>query len=126
MFFLYPATLSPSFFFFLFFFFFFFFCSYFVSLGLHLWHTEVPRLEVESELKPPAYATSTSDPSCTCDLHYSSQQCQTLSPLSEARTHNFMVPIRIGFCCTTTGAPCLLQYGYSNPLTKMIGSEINM
>lgn len=25
------------------------------------------------------------DPSCTCDLDYSSQQCQILNPLSEAR-----------------------------------------
>ena len=29
-----------------------------ISLGLHLWHMEVPRLEVESELQLPAYATA--------------------------------------------------------------------
>ena len=37
-----------------FFFFFFFFCS----LGPNLWHTEVPRLGVKSELQLPAYATA--------------------------------------------------------------------
>ena len=41
------------------------FIYFFVFLGLHLWHMEVPRLEVESELKPLAYATATAmwDPS---------------------------------------------------------------
>ena len=63
-------------------FFFFFFCF----LGLSLSHMEVPRLKVESELQPPAYATATpTDPSCICDLHHSSWQCQILNPLSEAR-----------------------------------------
>ena len=38
--------------------FFFFFCF----LGLHLQHTEVPRLGVELELWPPAYATATATP----------------------------------------------------------------
>ena len=44
----------------LFFFFFFF-------LGPHLWHMEVPRVGVESELQLPAYATAsvTLDLSCT-------------------------------------------------------------
>ena len=31
----------------------------FVLLGPHLWHLEVPRLGVQSELQPPAYATAT-------------------------------------------------------------------
>ena len=30
-----------------------------VFLGLHLWHMEVPRLGVQSELQLPAYATAT-------------------------------------------------------------------
>ena len=70
-------------------------------LGLHPQRMEVPRLEVESEPQPqpsrggiqlgsnwlPATATVTArqDPSHVCDLHFSSQQCQTLNPLSEAR-----------------------------------------
>ena len=37
---------------------------------------EVPRLGVESELQPPAYAraTATRDPSRVCNLHHSSRQ----------------------------------------------------
>ena len=53
----------------------------------HLWHMEVPRLEVESELQLPAYGTATAkrDPSHVCNLHHSSQQHWILNPLSEAR-----------------------------------------
>ena len=60
---------------------------FFAFLGPHLWHVEIPRLGVESELKLPAYttATATPDPSCLCDLHHSSQQRWILNPLSEAR-----------------------------------------
>ena len=62
---------------------FFFFLS---LLGPHLWHGGVPRLEVETELKLPAYttATATPDPSPTCDLHHSSQQHRILNSLREA------------------------------------------
>ena len=35
---------------------------YFCFLGLHLWHMEVPRLGVESELGLPAYTTATATP----------------------------------------------------------------
>ena len=50
-------------------------------------HMEVPRLGVESELEPLAYATATAtqDPSHICDLHHSSWQCQIVNPLSKAR-----------------------------------------
>ena len=79
----------------------------FVYLGPHQRHMEVPRLEVESKLYLPAYATATAipDPSCVCDLHHSSWQYRILNPLTKARdqTHNLMVPSRIHFCCTTTG-----------------------
>ena len=62
-------------------FFFFFFKQ------LHLQHMEVPRLEVESELQPPAIATATAmqDPSHLRDLHWSLQQQQIHNPLGEAR-----------------------------------------
>ena len=63
-----PRTLSPFFF-----------------LGLHPQHIEVPRPGVESELQLLATATATRDPSCVCDLHHSSCQCQILNPLSKAR-----------------------------------------
>ena len=68
------------------------FVLFFVFLGQHLWHMEVPGLEVESELQLPTYAIATADPSCVCDLLYSSWQCQILNLLSEARdqTHVFM------------------------------------
>ena len=55
---------------------------YFLSLlGPHPWHMEVPRLGVESELPPPAYATATAtrDPSRIFDLHHSSRHCRVLT-----------------------------------------------
>ena len=65
-------------------------------LGAYLWHMEVPRLGVELEQQLPAYtiATATWDPSYICDLHPSSQQCQ-----SEAGdyTHIFMDTSQIHF-----------------------------
>ena len=56
-------------------------------LRLHLWHMEVPRLGVESEVQLLAYTTATATPdlSLVCDLYHSSWQCQILNPLSEAR-----------------------------------------
>ena len=44
---------------------------FFVFLGLHPWHMEVPWLGVESELQLPAHATATATPvlSHVCDLH---------------------------------------------------------
>ena len=42
--------------------FFFFFFFFLIFLGLHLWHMEVPRLRVESELELPAYTTATAMP----------------------------------------------------------------
>ena len=60
-------------------------CIYFIYLlsfraTLALQHMEVPRLGVELELQLLAYttATATQDPSHTCDLHHSSQQCWIL------------------------------------------------
>ena len=65
-------------------------------LGPHLWHMEVPRLGVQSELQPPACttATATQEPSHFCDLHHSSGPRSILNPLSEARdrTRVLMVP----------------------------------
>ena len=60
---------------------------FFFFKGLHLWHMEVPRLGLESELQLPAYTTATvmPDPSCICNQHHISQQCCILNPLREAR-----------------------------------------
>ena len=46
-------------------------------------HVEVSRPGVKSELKLPVYDTAIAmqDPSCVCDLHRSSRQCQIPDPL---------------------------------------------
>ena len=64
-----------------------------VFLGPHLWHTEVPRLGVESEPQPSASAraTATRDPSRTRDLHRSSRQRWSLNPPSEAASSWMLV-----------------------------------
>ena len=61
--------------------------SFFLLLGPHARHMEIPRLGAESELQLPVYTTATAMPdlSCMCDLHRSSQQRRILNPLSEAR-----------------------------------------
>ena len=78
-----------------------------IFLGPHPWHMEVPRLGVKLELQLPAYATATTtpDPSCVCDLHYSSQQYQILDPLSEARdwTHVLMDTSRVCYHRASSG-----------------------
>ena len=81
----------------------------FVFLGSHSWHMEVPRLRVQLELQPLAYATATAVPdlSCMCNLHHCSWQCWIPNPLSEARdwTHNLMIPSWIRFHYATMGTP---------------------
>ena len=105
------TTLIYFYIFFFFFFFFFFFLLKYVFLGLYLWHVEVPRLGVAWELQLLAYtsATATWDLSRVCDLHHSSQQCQILKPLSEARdwTRVFMDASQSSFCWATMGTPTL-------------------
>ena len=56
-------------------------------LGPHLHHMEIPGLRAESELQLQAYptATATPEPSSTCNLHCSLQQCQILNLLSKVR-----------------------------------------
>ena len=58
----------------------------FFFLWPHLWHMEVPRLRVESELQPPAYTTATAMPNpshiCNCICLW---QCRILSLQREAR-----------------------------------------
>ena len=73
--------------------------------GPHWPHMEVPRLGVQSPQPTPQ--PTAWDPSCVCDLHHSSQQCQILNPLSKAgdQTCNLIVSSQICFHCTTTGTP---------------------
>ena len=61
-------------------------------LGLHLWHMDVPRLGVESELHLLAYSHSSAGTEQCLHLHPSSGQRRILNPLSEARdlTHILM------------------------------------
>ena len=70
-----------------FFFFLFKILFYFLFLGLHLWHMEVPRLEVKLELQLPVYTTATVmwDPSCIYDLHRSLWKLRIHNLLSKAR-----------------------------------------
>ena len=71
----------------------------FFFLGLHLLHTEVPKLGVESVLQLPAYVTPTAtpDPSPTCEYGCSLWPDQILNPVSKARdrTH-ILVGTRLG------------------------------
>ena len=60
---------------------------------LHPRHMEVPRLGVKLEMQLLAYATAIArqDPSCICDLHHSSRQCQIFNPLSRARDQTWVL-----------------------------------
>ena len=82
---------------------------FFVFWGPYLQHTGVPRLGVESELYPPAFATATAtqDLSLICDLHSSSRQHWILRLLSEARdwTCMLMDTSQICFHWAMTGIP---------------------
>ena len=53
----------------------------FCFVGPHLWHMELRRLGVKSELQLLAYTTATAmpDPSYICDLHYSSRNYKSLT-----------------------------------------------
>ena len=61
--------------------------------GVHLQHMEVPRLKVELELQLPGYIIATAMPDLNhiCELHHSSQQCQVLNPLREARDRTLVL-----------------------------------
>ena len=75
-----------------------------VFLGPRSCRMEVPRLGVE-----PVYTTATAmrDPSCVCNLHYNSRQCQILNPLNEARDQTcvLMDTSWVCYCWATMGTP---------------------
>ena len=72
------------------------FFFFFVFLGPHTQHKDIPKLGVEWELQLPANTTATAaqDPSLVCDLHHSARQHRILNPLSGARdwTRHLMDP----------------------------------
>ena len=86
---------------------------------------EFPRLRIESELQPPAYAraTATSDLSRVCNLHHSSQQCWILNPLSEARDRTWVLmdASQIHFHWATTGTPLILYFEHISHWQDEIG-----
>ena len=53
-----------------------FFCLF---LGLHPWHMEVPRLGVQSELQPLAYATATAMQDPSASATYTTAHCNARS-----------------------------------------------
>ena len=63
---------------------------------------EVPRAGVELELQLLAYTTAiaTLDPSCICNLHYSSRQLRILNPLSEPKDWTPVLIELVGFLTT--------------------------
>ena len=71
-------------------------------LGPHLWHMEVPRLGVKSELQLLAYTTATAMPdlSSVCDLYHSSRQHGILNPLSEAKDRTRILVDMVRFAST--------------------------
>ena len=75
------------------------FVGFFYFLGPHLWHMEVPRLGVESELQLPAHTTATAilDLSHFCDLHHNSWQFWILNLLIKARDRTCVLMILNGF-----------------------------
>ena len=82
-------------------------------LGSHLWHVEIPRLEVEPELRLPAYTTATAalDPSHICNLHQSSQRGQILNwvrPGIESKSSWILVGFITHWATTGTPGRCIL------------------
>ena len=75
---------------------------YFVFLGPHLRHIEVPGLRVKVELQLWAYATATAMPDlrCICSLHQSSLQCQILNYWAGIGIKPMSSRILVGFVST--------------------------
>ena len=84
-------------------------CNFFPLLGPFLWHMDISRLGIKSELQVPAYTTAiaTWDLSWVCNLCHSLRQHWIPNPLSETWdwTSILMDTSQILFLCTTTGTP---------------------
>ena len=107
--------------------------SFFVCffLGPHPRHMEAPRLGVELKLQLSACTTAivTPDPSCVCNLHHSSWQCQVLDPLREARDRTCILTdtSQVHFCCATMGIPLFFFFfnGFTHGMWKFLGQCLN-
>ena len=79
----------------------------FLFLGLHLWHMEVPRPGVKSELQLLAYTTATQDLSHICNLHHSSGNTRSLTHWARLGIEPTSSWILSGFITqwVTTGTP---------------------
>ena len=62
-------------------------------LGLHLWHMDVTRQGVKSQLQllPHTTAMAIPDPSCVCELCHSLQQQWIFKPLSKVRNRTYIL-----------------------------------
>ena len=86
---------------------------FFGVLGLHLWHMEVPRLEVILEPVPQPVQCRIRVVSVTYNTAHGN--AGPPNPLSKARdrTHNLVDTSQICFCCATTRTPfTLLDFLY--------------
>ena len=92
-----------------------FICPFFGLLGLHAWHSEVPRPGVKLELYLPATATATWDLSLVCDLHHSSWQHPVLNSPTKARDQTQVLMYLVGFV-NHWAAVGILGRGWGNVL----------
>ena len=106
-----------------------YFFSVFVFSGPHLWHIEVPRLGVQSQLQLPACATATAtrDPGLICDPHHGSWQCRILNPLSKARDRTSVLTdaSRVHYRWATTGTPWLFIFEFCRISFWQMGIDFN-
>ena len=98
----------------------FYFFPFFFFLGPLLWHMEVPRLGINSELQLLVYTTATAiampDLNCIFNLYHSSWQRWIPDPLSKARDGTcILLDTRfIHFCCAIMGTPYILRLLYTS------------
>ena len=83
---------------------------YFYGHTCSIWKFPDLRVKLELQLLAHTTATATQDPSCVCNLHYSSWQHQILNPLSKARdgTCILMAISLVHYCYATLGTPCVV------------------
>ena len=78
----------------------FVFVLFFVFVGMHLWHMEVPRLGVKLELQLPAYTTATQIQATSVTYTTAHRNGGYCNPLIEVRdqTHILVDTSHIHYC----------------------------